>query len=322
MQKGLHLVCFLASVITDKRRLEFFRMLLDSVRKQAMPLNGGFLVSIYLDPELEPDVKSLFRNLNCPVKLLIQKRPKKQFVQIAEMYSCWEKAFPCPPDREPFFLFSDDDDLWSEHRTEAYFRIWDGACKSNFPLDKVTSICAREHTKHNDRLCEAHKDGSDVNAMIACGCVAFTEEIYPEYHEYAVRPFVVGEFLNTHDRLVRHNRFADMQFRSFVAGYSGYNTLIIQTPVWLYFYRKCDRTYICATNPVKQTRQLYFPEDIKEITALVEYIAEISECPAMGPDRAAESLKNLMAATTRTEAEAFFLGALVLKVKSDRAKLK
>lgn len=287
---GSHIVCFIASVITERRRLEYFKLLLDSIRKQSSQLDG-LIISIYIDPILEVDWTHLF----CGVKHLYvmrQKRPKRQFVQIDEMYKKWETCFPCPPEKEPFIMFSDDDDLWHKDRVYRYMDLWDRGSVSVPHPENISSMCMKEFT-HVSIACKDHVNSSNVDAMIDCGCVEFQspnserecKNMLVEYHEYVVRPHVLGSFLEKHGWLVRNNRFADMEFRNFVHSFEPTKCMTLQvSPVhWLYYYRKSDPSYMCATNPVIVTEPLDIMQarDHEKISALLIYSEEMRECHAM-----------------------------------------
>lgn len=109
----MHLVCMIASVIKDARRLRFFKTLLESICQQAVPPLVIF-ISIHIAPHLSVDWDSLLmkRSFACPLRVLRQKREKLQFVQYKEMMDRLERVFPTPAGKDAFIMFSDDDDLW------------------------------------------------------------------------------------------------------------------------------------------------------------------------------------------------------------------
>jgi hypothetical protein len=282
----MEVFCFIASVIKDDRRLRYFRYMLDSIRAQTMELSHIY-ISIHIDPLLiksDEEWKALFSNLPGKLVILRQRRAKRQFVQLRELYYRAEKSFT----KESFVIFSDDDDLWHRDRVAAYVGWYTNAQKMNpSALSTIASVQAVEETK--DRLpcerCRQHSE-RDVDAMLRCGCI--TIELYEaneanchhclEYHESAVRPHVMKDFFERHVELVETNRFADMQFRDFVRRYKPHEcftgTLFLKH--WLYYYRKCDSTYDAVTRPMRQ----------EETAEYVQYLKEMVACPAMGSDAA------------------------------------
>lgn len=280
---SLRLICMIASVITDPRRLGHFKLLLDSIRAQTTKLSGLF-ISIHA-PGIP--IKELTRSMGCPVFILNQRQPKRQFVQYAEMLTRLEDVFPPPDNSETFILFSDDDDLWNSDRVEHYFGAWNNTNPSAYST--ISSICMKESTKVSIRSCQ--HEPSAVEDMIQCGCVRFEfpnrmeSEMHAfatEYHEYAVRPFVLSQFISAYPTLVQENRFADMQFRDFVGSYGGkeYRTILLIPHNWLYFYRKCDESYMCVTNPCHGIINLK-ALDSAQVRTVLGYALDMAKCPAM-----------------------------------------
>lgn len=290
--KGMNLVCIIASVIREPRRLRYFRMMLDSIRAQKV-IPTQIMISIHIDPALMPrgddDWKALFAGF--PVDCLFvykQKRAKRQFVQIREMLA----RIAHVPGKETFVMFSDDDDLWHPERAAVFFAYFDLLGKE--PIRTTSSFLIREQTEcTNGPPCtKCQRENEDnVDAMLACGCVKIsfpsrtdvTSRLY-EYHQYAVRPRVMEEFFQHSAQLVENNRFADMQFRLFVATYGGaeWKTCVINPAHWTYYYRQCDKTYAAATNACIDGH-LYADN-------VVDYYLEMADCPAMGIDQARKGL--------------------------------
>lgn len=277
----VQLVCFIASVIKEPRRLEFFKQLLKSIQDQELPLDGLF-ISSYIDPSLQTDIQELLRGISSTgtkVHILKQKRPKRQFVQIKELSDRVDKVFPCPQNTESFILFSDDDDLWHPTRTKHYYRISTDADSTLFPM--LSAICMRESTEIDKfeypTVCSNHPEATcaaDVDRLIECGCLSFKfnqSDLY-EYHEYAVRRYVLREFLTENAWIVNNNRFADMRFRYFIATYKvGIMRTAHYIPdQWLYYYRHSNWDYPAVTHPFA---------DGKVSENVVDYLVEMEECP-------------------------------------------
>lgn len=257
----MFLVGMLSSVIQDPLRLRYFRLLLDSVRNQQQPLDG-FFVSIYVAPELEVDLTVLLRGIpNC--RVLKHKSPKLQFVQIQHMADRLDQYFPCPLNKKRFIMFSDDDDLWNSDRVSAY-RITTEYAFENVPNEMafVSSVCSRAQTVHNVISCDKlHKDESNVDDYLSCGCIKFQEipkDEIPEYHNYVVCDFVLTEFLKENKVMVQTNHYCDMHFGYFLCSYKAglYRTLHVGYQFendWLYFYRSGPSSYLTASRFVKTT---------------------------------------------------------------------
>lgn len=323
-KERMNLVCMIASVIRDARRLRYFRMLLDSIRAQSVPPHEIWL-SLHIDPSVlsQEDWDPLLSNLPGRVRILRQRRPKRQFVQYGELL---ERLKDTP---ETFIMFSDDDDLWHPDRALTYYHAY---WQSNpDQLLDCASFVAREETMHPSRPCaRCQRDNeANVQAMLDCGCLTFRFVPYDpaervtdlfEYHEYVVRPHVLRDFLSEHATLVETNRFADMQFRRFVvkAGLTG----VIVPSHWLYYYRRCDTGYAAVTNLPFDMPKSGNVKDIPQsvIDAVVEYYIEMAECPAMGPKRAAEGISAYVKADRTLGARIFatFAAAKALQEANKR----
>lgn len=277
--KHMNLVCIIASVIRDTRRLRYFRMLLDSIVAQKV-FPTQLIISVHIDPSLTPDWDALFRGLPASGVLICkQMRAKRQFVQIREMLGRIKHI----SGKETFVMFSDDDDLWHPQRAAVYFAYYDLVDEQT--LRMTSSFVVREYTASSQgppcTACLAHNE-QNVDAMIACGCVNITsysdtENRLYEYHQYAVRPLVMEAFFKQYAQLVETNRFADMQFRYFVATYGGteWRTCQIGAAHWTYYYRECDSTYTAVTRPCagKTGREL--------AESVIEYYLELVACPCI-----------------------------------------
>jgi hypothetical protein len=288
----MHLVGFIASVITEPRRLMFFRELLESIKTQKKPLDGLF-ISIHIDPSLNVDVKTLFKGIK-NVRVLLQKRPKKQFAQIGEMLEKLNSTFPCPSEKVQFILFSDDDDLWHHERTEFYHEMWKkGHETSPEMMPIIASISVKERIVFRKEPCVIHLNTSHVDNMLECGCAILKRPSFPnikeeevltfdtEYHEDAVRPHVLRDFFKDFGWICRNNRFADIEFRTFVRKYKGSkgSTLNVIPSHWMYFYRRCDKTYPAVTNPLEMDLEAKFVKlSLKEAIKLLTYAIEMTEC--------------------------------------------
>lgn len=262
----MKLVGVLASVITDERRFDYFKLLLESIRRQETPLDI-FIVSIHFDFDHKIDLKELFRNFPCPYYILRQKRPKRQFLQYGEIMNRLPRIFP-RLDNETFILFSDDDDLWNTNRVSFYKQ-----CGQSIIGKPVSSVVALEHTVVLNVRCSTSHSPTDVGGMLKCGCVQISmgESVMGsiEYHEHAVRHHVAKDFFDTYPVLANTNRFADIAFRDFVRTYKPkqWCTAHGTPPTWLYFYRECDDTYACVTNPAQKKG--------------IDYIGDMLTCPGM-----------------------------------------
>src|SRR6185369_11517121 len=141
---------------------------------------------------------------------------------------------------------------------------------------------------------EEAKTASDVDTLLRCGCVTIRPaqpepiQYRYEYHEAAVRPCVLHDFITAFPRLVSDNKFADMQFRDFAMSYKGRDCGTLSAPgnPWTYFYRRCDHAYPCASRVFIGT----VPEDfvpnwhLDRPVQFEEYaihIAHAVDCPAM-----------------------------------------
>jgi len=280
----LHLVCMIASVIKDHRRLRYFRMLLDSIRAQII-LPKQVLVSIYIEPKLldnNADFDALFEGLPM-VHVARQDKPKRQFVQIRELLN----QHLVEGERDTFVMFSDDDDLWHPKRCFYYYTQFAMLYKHAINIiPTIAYMVALEQTSHVNGYCKlcAEKNETNVDAMLACGCCKFVfqaEHSLVEFHEYVVRPVVMRDFFSRFSDLVETNRFADMQFRREVAGWGGkdWNHAAVVPPHWLYYYRQCDPSYAAATQPgaTAETQE----EHTKEY---VSYFLDMLFCPNMVED--------------------------------------
>ena len=325
MQKGqasARFVCLLASVIQEERRLAFFRQLLDTVRAQLVKPDE-MIVSIFIDPSLEGDNrdqfwKELFHDLPF-VRVMRQKRKKRQFVQIAEMLGKVEDS------PSTFVIFSDDDDLWHPRRVFAYHALYnDTAQMSDSDMSKFSAMIILHDMKTNNTKCPDHRDTSDVDGMIKCGCVELHHVPYEqrsgvEYHHMAVRPAVIKDFIASNGRIVRHNRFADMFFRRFVIAYKPKDcrTTYSSPPHWIYFYRHCDTSYECVTHPILNfdTGRKF---TLEEADAYMQYVAEAEECEMMKPKIPfmAKQLAAMFTSLGVTEFE-FLMKMAQLKIKRD-----
>ena len=273
----LHLIGLVASVITEPVRLGFFKQLLLCIKRQTVPLDG-LLISIYIDPCLSVDMSELFRDMGKNVLILHQKSKKRQFVQYEELSRRVDSgAFACKDhSKATFLLFSDDDDIWNDNRVRAYHDMWKVVLeRRDADPNQVSSICMMEKTTHTDHRCPEHAGSSNVDDMLECGCASFevisqnTTDRIAEYHEYAVRPRVLREFCESHQRWVKHNRFADLEFRYYVCTFmpSVFFTVLTFPRHWIYFYRGGD--YPSVTNPYKDRK------------SKMEYAVEMCECPQM-----------------------------------------
>lgn len=304
----MHLVCLLASVIRCPRRLEYFKILLDSVRSQTSRLDG-FFISIHIAPELEQGINysELFKGLP-NVRILKQKRAKPQFAQYQELYTRLGEAFPCPSDKEGFLLFSDDDDVWHEHRVEMYRTQWERACAMpGAPINRVSSICMRERIKVCNRFCTKHTDTSNVQSYLDCGCLVFEQipdiHVSLEFHEYAVRRHVMGEFFQQHGDFCLYNRFADIVFRDFIFSYKLDEgiTLHMCPPSWMYFYRLGDSNYLAQTRPVAHPERVEsFSNHPENIKIMIHYCLDQLECKSL-KDMGQSALKSIHSFTSREE---------------------
>jgi len=186
----MRVVCFMASVITEPRRLEFLRNALDSnpwptchARRCAFSSNARRNVS-------------LLSLSNFCSDLTMQTTMATHLCSFPMMMICGipnallhKEATAAAPDKMP----------------------------------DVRAVVVREETKHKNMACcgtlrEAHS-AADVDAMIKCGCVVTISERYVEFHQIAVQPRVLREFNAAYPQLVARNRFADMQFRDFILTY-------------------------------------------------------------------------------------------------------
>ena len=297
--RSLHLVCFMASVVKDVRRLGYLKRMIDSVRKQYVPLTGGLLVSIHVDPSLgmsAAEIKSLFDGIP-RVYILLQKRPKLQFMQMHEMFVRWATVFPCPDGRTPYIIFSDDDDLWHPHRTHYYHALHVGSAYR----EDVTGICLVERAVTKNLVC-APSHENDVDSMIVCGCVVYEHVHGGEYHQLAVKPVVLRDFFSQFTQLCERNRYADMQFRNFVYGYGGNKqTTVYGIPsTWAYFYRQCDSSYACNRVPqidFDPNKEFDIYRDRPALTSMVKHVIDLEECPAT-KDMAERQLRHYAKAVT------------------------
>lgn len=326
MQKGpasARFVCLLASVIQEERRLAFFRQLLDSVRAQLVKPDE-MIVSIFIDPSLEGDNgdqfwQELFHDLPF-VRVMRQKRKKRQFVQIAEMLGKVEDS------PSTFVIFSDDDDLWHPRRVFEYCALYNDtrAKVGDAVMPRFSAMIILHAMKTNNTKCPDHQGTSDVDGMIRCRCVEMRFLPYEargdvEYHHMAVRPVVIKDFIAENGRMIRHNRFADMVFRRFVVTYKPKEcrTTYGCPPHWMYFYRHCDSSYECVTNPILHNdtgRKL----TLGEADAFMQYIVEASECELMKPTIPVmmKNAAEICASLGVTEFE-FLMKMAQLKIKRD-----
>lgn len=260
-------------------------------------------------------------------------------MQLAELSARLEKTFPCPPGKHSFILFSDDDDMWHPKRVEFYHKAWQDANYGNAgALDSVTSISAKERFKI-DIGCAKHLNSSKVDEMIECGCATLIKaspessaqqimQFDCEFHETAVRPCILADFVRVYTRLVRTNRFADMQFREFVLRYGKEKEMCVCCVIpdhWLYFYRQCDRTYLAATAPIAIDWSVPHPEitpDSEIALKLFTYTIEMIECPcmnAMGISKLTGAIQYL--SEGNPEREAAFV-KLAIQIRSQRQMLE
>lgn len=278
----MKIVCFIASVIKDERRLGYFRYLLDSIRAQTRPMTQLY-ISIHIALNLSTEEwKKLFSSLPGSPVILRQKQPKRQFVQYRELFNRASKELQ---GEQTFILFSDDDDLWHPQRVERYMQFVEKTallCPGNF--SRMSSIQSREETEQGlpCQSCRQNNE-SDVDFMLKCGCIKIATypmeqgPVHTEYHQFLVKPYILQEFLEQHRQLVDTNRFADMEFRDFVRFYKdkeGFVTGQLAAPHWMYYYRKCDATYNAVTKPM----------GADDLEAYIQYLNEAIACPAMGPD--------------------------------------
>lgn len=272
----------MASVIRDERRLSYFRQLLNSIRAQTRaPTRLYISIHIVLDLSSE-EWSSLFANLPGNPVILKQRHPKRQFVQYRELL---KRAAADLSGENTFILFSDDDDLWHPQRVACYLNWFDNMIQMGTPPDvisRMTSIQAREQTTPGlpCEVCQTN-NSNDVDAMLRCGCVTIEllalekGPMLLEYHQYAVRPRVLQEFLEKHVQLVETNRFADMEFRQFVRTYDDEKgcTGQLVPPHWMYFYRQCDPSYDAVTRPMNL---------VTDMEEAVQRLTEMVACPSMG----------------------------------------
>lgn len=278
----MKIVCFIASVIKDERRLKYFRHMLDSIRAQTTePTNLYISIHIAFDFS-ETEWKKLFANLPGSPVILRQKQPKKQFVQYRELL---KRADDDLRKKETFIMFSDDDDLWHPMRVQRYMEfIEKAALECPDSLSRMSAVQSREETEQGlpCQFCQQFNE-SNVDAMLLCGCIRIATYPYTkglvntEYHQFIVKPYVLQEFLELYSQLVDTNRFTDMQFRNFVCCYKSDQSFVtgqLAAPHWMYYYRKCDTTYNAVTNPVGAA---------DDFEAYIQYLNEAIACPAMGP---------------------------------------
>lgn len=331
MESGAYIVCFIASVIKEPRRLAFFKLLLDSIRGQTHLLDGLF-ISIYIDPSLNVDWSNMFKGLG-NTHILRQKNQKQQFVQIGEMSKKLESKFTCPQNKTLFIMFSDDDDLWHCDRVKQYAKSWNDAPTYASPekIASVASICMSE-SMTIDISCNVHMNSSNVDEMIECGCVNVTiptqedaVNTMVEYHEYVVKHKVLIEFLKEYDWIVRNNRFADMEFRTFVARYNleRGSTIFIRPDTWGYFYRKCDPTYVNVTNPTFSLKYGGFSarQDSKRAEIILRYVAEGQECKSMA-NIMTSHFEATCVAMSKDDKDREFITRLYLRIKMERNELR
>lgn len=296
----MHLVCLVGSVITCKRRLKYFELMLDSVRAQIQKPDGFFL-SIYIEPSLgNVDLIHLTRDIP-NVRILKNKTPKLQFVHFQIMFNKLDEYFPCDQKtQESFILFSDDDDLWHPERVYAYKQTWNHMKDEHRAI--TSSLCTGRTVTHLNPICKKHDDTVSVDDMLECGCAIFNTPpqlhenkptLLMEYHQYAMKRFIVGEFLEDNLALIRCNRFADVQFRCFVHTYQpkAFKTGWMEPPSgWLYFYRGKRFDYASVTQPVTdQDGDPFAPENIRRV---IRYYVEMADIPTE-KDGAEQQIKKL-----------------------------
>lgn len=269
------IVCFLASVVTNEARLECFSHLLESIKRQSVPLDGLF-VSVHFADSLNVDVSQFFENIPCKLRLLKQKRPKPQFVQFREMYDRLAQNFG---EKDVNIMFSDDDDIWHEHRVYSYKRSFE--LSSVEKREMLSSFVCLESTAQ--KYCTAHERSCfNVQTMLDCGCCIhkqYDRPIFLEYHYYVIKSFVLGDFFKQKRWFVENNRFADMEFRCFVAEYKpeeGFHTAYFTPPTWTYFYRFSGTWYPSVTCQFQL--QDFRPEFM---FPYLNYLVEMLEAPSM-----------------------------------------
>ena len=247
------LLCLCASHIDSENRIGRLFQMINSWKEQTIQV--PLIISISFEiPRLELLFDSIYNKID---KLTIIKSKVKfrQFEHYFKLVAILEKA-EIRDDR--FIMFTDDDDLWSNKRSE----IFTLTC-NNIHDDKVTSVKVPSMVKSIDKFdigfdieldigsnIKDYTKPSDIDEGIKYGKLKvendINERMIEDYIKYAVRFYVLKNFVIS-SPVILISRYADMHFVKYIRTYGKdkNTTLVVQiknNDEWIYFYRYDKKT--------------------------------------------------------------------------------
>ena len=234
------LVCFLACHISQPHRIETLRWTLNSFAAQrAAPLPPATLrVSYSASPVVADGVRAMLQEAaqrNPSLAVYERAAPQSQFEHLRTL-TREAIAFPTPPE---WIYFSDDDDLWSEHR----HKLFHDACRAADKKPSVHAVCCTRKARPEKKEDDADDDGSPAEgvdggasyvtrvpdaaaarALVASGAARLTDlEAFDlsvesfnmdEYFDYAVRLDVLTSFFKLAPNALVKHKLCDLAFIS------------------------------------------------------------------------------------------------------------
>lgn len=253
-----YLVCVVASVITNPIRYDYMLHMLESCRHQ-LRLPDLFVVSIHLqDGICNKKLPSVFTNdlaRNGHVRILNQRRPKKQFRQISEVtlrIPAYVEEDLTSRGRPIYVCFADDDDLLAPIRNSGFTSGFAAHNYSNpFTTFKYPYILVTHRPTGRIITCE------HVDEAIVHGTVTIVKQCEDklkaggfdrvgEIHTTFVTLQALQMFFKDNEDML-DNRFCDQFFLLYLHRQPGSETVWIMLTEdapwkWAYFYRN-DESY-------------------------------------------------------------------------------
>jgi hypothetical protein len=234
----MDLAALCASHINCTERLNHFKSMISSYSKQqdTIPL----YVSMSSDTDMNPDVIKFLIELrnNTSIKVYFNSEKQSQFNHYKILANKLKNQFK-------WYIFTDDDDLWSKYRVTIVKEILNDITKNNtdFAYIKLGGLINGKlsenfnNTEEIDIAWDSHTVVSEKLSRKGCG----------NYVDYIVKCKHLLEFVNyVSDEQLNHI-FCDVLFSEYYLHHGHkFQTLIVDIATWIYYYRKCRDNQICS----------------------------------------------------------------------------
>ena len=208
------IICFLASHVASKHRLADLERTVQSILAQR-PKLPPLSVSWSSTPELAPHVRAIFDAAASALTVTSVEQPSKtsQFEHYRALASLHA---PKPP---MWVLFSDDDDIWDEHRYGLYWEQARLAARST--PNAAALLCRRKCLARHGAI--EPRDAEGVRRLMRARHARYSdcnlkdgleedEHNMAEYFDAAVRFSVVSQFFESVPRFMTRHRLCDLAF--------------------------------------------------------------------------------------------------------------